>query len=46
MRKTQVRALMASVITIIVLVIFVAIAAKMLAYDIPVLNSIADAMGF
>jgi hypothetical protein len=43
--KTRLRGFIAAVITIIVLVVFVAIAAKVLGWNIPGLSAITDSLG-
>ncbi|MCP4645734.1 MAG: hypothetical protein GY851_35140 [bacterium] len=45
MRKTQIRAFIAGVITLVVLVLFLAIASSKLGWDVPVLRNIAGAIG-
>lgn len=45
MTRTKIRAFIAGLITVIVLILFAAVASRMLGYDLPILGAIADMIG-
>jgi len=45
MTRTKIRAFIAGLITVIVLILFAAVGSRMLGYDLPVLGGIADMLG-